>query len=104
MKVADQLQKYRDKDDDDLRAELRAHREELFKLRFRRVTDVIEDTARLGWLRRSMARIKTILAARELGLEKVGSQPQRQMQPSPGRKKPSPEVSTGNEADFERKE
>lgn len=42
--------------------------QELFNLRFQLATNQIEHSARLGVLRREVARIQTILRERELGI------------------------------------
>lgn len=52
---------------DDLKAKLSELTEERFRLRFRSATEAIENPIRFRHLRRDIARIKTILRARELG-------------------------------------
>jgi large subunit ribosomal protein L29 len=52
---------------DDLRAKLAELTEEQFRLRFRSATEAIENPMRFRSLRRDIARIQTILRARELG-------------------------------------
>ncbi len=52
--------------DDELRKELDNLVRGLFNLRFRKVTDVVENPAAFKQHRREIARIKTILRAREL--------------------------------------
>lgn len=52
---------------DDLRAKLAELSEERFRLRFRSATEAIENPIRFRHLRRDIARIQTILRARELG-------------------------------------
>jgi len=52
---------------DDLRAKLAELSEERFRLRFRSATEAIENPIRFRHLRRDIARINTILRARELG-------------------------------------
>lgn len=49
----------------------------LFNLRFRKVTDVVENPAQFKRDRRNIARIKTILRDRELKAEKAKVQPQK---------------------------
>lgn len=51
---------------DDLRAKLAELTEEQFRLRFRSATEAIENPMRFRSLRRDIARIQTILRAREL--------------------------------------
>ena len=57
----------RNMDDEQLVESLRDFREELFNLRFRNSTGELENTARLGQARRSLARVLTL--ARERGLD-----------------------------------
>lgn len=52
---------------DDLKAKLAELTEERFRLRFRSATESIENPMRFRSLRRDIARIKTILRAKELG-------------------------------------
>ncbi len=56
--------------DDDLRKELDGLVKGLFNLRVRKVTDVLENPSSLGHHRRSVARIKTEMRARELKKER----------------------------------
>ncbi len=51
----------RHKSDDQLKDELLGLRKEAFNLRFQRATGQLENTARVGQVRRDIARIKTIL-------------------------------------------
>lgn len=55
-------------DDDKLRAQLKDHYEELFNLRFQQVMGKLTATGRPRIVKREIARIKTILRERELGL------------------------------------
>lgn len=57
MKSAD----LRHKSEDELKGELIGLRKEAFNLRFQRATGQLENTARVGQVRRDIARIKTIL-------------------------------------------
>ena len=52
----------------DLQAKIEDSKKELFNLRFRRVTDVIENPRLPRELRRDIARVKTVLRERELGI------------------------------------
>lgn len=52
--------------DEELRKKLDELVKGLFSLRFRKVTDVVENPAQFKKDRRNIARIKTILRAREL--------------------------------------
>jgi len=63
---ADELRKL---DDQQLRAKLKEYYEELFNLRFQQVMGKLTATGRPRMVRRDIARIKTILRERELGIE-----------------------------------
>ena len=52
--------------DDEIRQRVDESYETLFNLRFQRVVGQLENTARLGEVRRDIARLKTILREREL--------------------------------------
>jgi large subunit ribosomal protein L29 len=56
----------RNMDDEQLVEKVREFREELFNLRFRNSTGELENTARMGEARRSLAR--TLTVARERGI------------------------------------
>lgn len=51
----------------DLRAKIEALKKENFNLRFRKVTDVIDNPRMPREIRRDIAKIKTVLRERELG-------------------------------------
>ena len=51
----------RHKSEDELKGELIGLRKEAFNLRFQKATGQLENTARVGQVRRDIARIKTIL-------------------------------------------
>lgn len=57
MKSAD----LRQKSEDELKSELIGLRKEAFNLRFQGATGQLENTARVGQVRRDIARIKTIM-------------------------------------------
>ena len=52
-----------------LREELNGYYEELFNLRFQKVTGRLTNTARPRQVKKEIARIKTVLRERELGQE-----------------------------------
>lgn len=52
--------------DAELEARLAETKQELFNLRFRNVTGQLDNTSRLGFLRKQVARINTLLRAREI--------------------------------------
>jgi large subunit ribosomal protein L29 len=56
----------RELSDDELENRLRESREELFNLRFQHVTGQLDNYARLGQVRKDIARILTLLRAREI--------------------------------------
>lgn len=57
----------REMSDEQLGAELTQTQQELFRLRFQAATEKLDAPSNLRKLRRSIARIKTILRERELG-------------------------------------
>ena len=58
----------RNLDDEKLRAQIKEHQEELFNLRFQQVMGKLTASGRPRIVKREIARIKTILRERELGL------------------------------------
>jgi len=56
----------RDLEDGQLVSRLSEAKEELFNLRFQHVTGQLDNTARIGDLRRDVARILTVLREREI--------------------------------------
>ena len=54
--------------DADIRTRVRELEEEGFRLRFRSATEALEEALRLRWLRRDIARLKTVLRERERGV------------------------------------
>jgi large subunit ribosomal protein L29 len=56
----------RDLEDVDIHARIEEAQEELFRLRFRSATQVLENPMLVRQLRRDIARMKTILREREL--------------------------------------
>ncbi|MHC4607017.1 MAG: 50S ribosomal protein L29 [Planctomycetota bacterium] len=59
----------REKTDDELEMELETLRKGLFNLRFRKVTDVVENPSEFRRYRRDIARILTILGERRRAAE-----------------------------------
>jgi large subunit ribosomal protein L29 len=57
---------FRDLDDVALIDQLKESKDELFKLRFQRATGQLSNYARLGQVRRDIARLETELRAREI--------------------------------------
>ena len=68
-KTVQTLEKLRDLPDDELRASLVQTRDELFRLQLGQYTNQVTSTAAISGKRRDIARILTILRARELGTE-----------------------------------
>ena len=60
----------RNLDNDQLVEQVREFREELFNLRFRNSTGELENTARLGEAKRSLARALTIANERDIDIER----------------------------------
>ena len=60
------IEQIRGKDSRELRLDLQSLRKELFELRFRAATDEVAHTSRFRDIRRSVARIHTVLRQREL--------------------------------------
>jgi large subunit ribosomal protein L29 len=58
----------RNLDDEKLRAQIKEHYEELFNLRFQQVMGKLTASGRPRIVKREIARIKTILRERDLGL------------------------------------
>ena len=54
--------------DVDIRTRVTELEEERFRLRFRSATESLEEALRLRWLRRDIARLKTVLRERERGV------------------------------------
>ena len=69
MKASD----LRTKTADELQAELGALRKEQFNLRFQRASGQLENTARVGQVRRDIARIATLLADRRRAVRPAAS-------------------------------
>ena len=68
LKAAD----IREMDTADIAARVVELQEERFRLRFRGATETLDDPLRLRWLRRDIARLKTVLRERERGAEVEG--------------------------------
>lgn len=64
----------RDLDDTELETRLTETKTELFNLRFANVTGQLDNSARLGEVRREIARIKTLLREREIAAAEAEGQ------------------------------
>ena len=61
---------FREMEDEKLAKALQDNRAELFNLRFQMATSQIDNTARVGIVKRDIARIQTEMRARELAADK----------------------------------
>ncbi len=68
-KTATQLEQFRDLPEEELRQQLATTRDELFRLQLGQYTNQVTSTAAITGKRRDIARLLTILRARELGTE-----------------------------------
>ena len=59
---------FRELNDAELANKLREAKEELFNLRFQLATGQLEDSSRIGALRKDVARCRTLLREREIAL------------------------------------
>lgn len=57
---------------EELQSELQSLKENLFNQRFRSILGQLEDTTRVGKIRKDIARVQTVLRARASGLEGQG--------------------------------
>ena len=60
------VQEIRELENADLLAKVEEYKKELFSLRFQQATGQLQNTARIREVRKSIARIKTIIREREL--------------------------------------
>ena len=68
-KLKEQIEKFRDLPDEELTQALDRARDELFRLKLANHTNQVENTLSLRHKRREVARIQTIINARQRGLE-----------------------------------
>ncbi len=68
MKTSARLKELREKQDSELRFDLTQFSRELFDLRFKSSSEGLADPSRISTLRHEIARLKTMLRERELGL------------------------------------
>jgi large subunit ribosomal protein L29 len=64
------IKEVRNLDDEQLVERVREFRQEIFNLRFRNSTGELENTARMGEARRSLARTLTVARERNIDLER----------------------------------
>jgi len=65
---------YRELKDDELTIRLDGAREELFRLRFRLATGQLDNSARIGQVRKDVARLATLIREREIVAAEKGDQ------------------------------
>ncbi len=66
----EKMKEIREQSDADLLKQVDTLKEELFTLRFQQATGVLENPARMKEIRKTIARIKTVLTERETGRAK----------------------------------
>jgi large subunit ribosomal protein L29 len=59
----------RSKSSEELETELQGFKDTAFNIKFRRILGQLEDTSQLKKIKKDIARIRTILRLRELGIE-----------------------------------
>jgi len=62
------LESLKDKSVEELKVELVTTKKELFNLRFQNATNQLDNTARIGEVRKNIARIQTVMTQRAKGL------------------------------------
>ncbi len=62
------INELRSKEGAELLFDLRQQEKELFDLRFKSSAEEVSNTAKIGQVRRNIARIKTVIRQRELGI------------------------------------
>ena len=73
MKTRTRLKEFREKDDSELRFDMKTLQRELFDLRFKSSAEGLSNPSRIRIIRHEVARIRTLLRERELGIH--GAQP-----------------------------
>ena len=68
MKSKKYLESLSDKSVEELNVELVTSKKELFNLRFQNATNQLDNTARIGEVRKNIARIQTVMTQRAKGL------------------------------------
>lgn len=66
------IEEFRDLKDAELTTELGNMRDELFRLRFKHATGQLDNSSRLGRVRKDIARVETLLRERELNATASG--------------------------------
>jgi len=73
MKSKKYLESLKDKSVEELKVELVSTKRELFNLRFQNATNQLDNTARIGEVRKNIARIQTVMTQRAKGLAAGGN-------------------------------
>jgi len=68
MKSTKYLESLKDKSVEELKVELVTSKKELFNLRFQNATNQLDNTARIGEVRKNIARLQTVMTQRAKGL------------------------------------
>ena len=68
MKSKNYVEELRNKTIEELNADLVNAKKELFTLRFQNATNQLDNTARINLVRKNIARIRTIMTQKEIGL------------------------------------
>jgi len=68
MKSKNYVEELRNKTNEELNADLVNAKKELFTLRFQNATNQLDNTARINLVRKNIARIRTIMTQKEIGL------------------------------------
>ncbi len=85
-KVATALTNFRDLPESELKAQLAQTRDELFRLQLGQYTNQVTSTAAITGKRRDIARILTVLRARELGTETQAAKTESAPDAAPAKK------------------
>lgn len=64
------VKEIRDKSNEELNKEMTSLKEELFNLRFQKATGQLENPARIKDIKKTIARIKTVITERANGLQR----------------------------------
>ncbi len=75
MKTKTRRKELREKDDAELQFDLKGLQQELFQMRFKSSAEGLSNPSRISAIRRDVARIRTLLRERDLGLR--GAQPRK---------------------------
>lgn len=71
MKVRDYIKELNAKDEKALLEELTNAKKELFNLRFQHATNQLDNTARISDVRKNIARIQTVMTAKQMAAQET---------------------------------